>query len=254
MTSAGAGGPDSRPAHWFPLVLFGALIALALPLYELPFAAGSPPTGWVAYAPLTRSSFWSFSSGSGAYGSSFFVMFHPSRGVAGVPEGWYWAAALLAGFLLTAWWYRRAARRGGPRGPGARYLAAGLILTAAATVLPLLLAPQASFPASLWLADVWSEGTLALLVIALGLGLLAWRARSRLLAAAALAFSAAAVLADWPAYRSAWPALAYRGSNPIAAVTLVAGRPSGQLADLLPAGVLLAAGLAVLLARRRCQA
>ena len=100
-------GPAGRPADWFPLAFFGAVVALSVPLYAMQL--NTPPSfrGWVAYAPLTRTV--SSSSGHSGFYSTFAASLSPGTGLPGVPEGWYWAAALTAGFVVTAVWYRRAA-------------------------------------------------------------------------------------------------------------------------------------------------
>ena len=103
----------ARPAYWFPLALFGVIVALSVPLYALSTAPMA--SGWAAYAPLTRTVFWSSAH------SSFSALLSPEGGPLGIAEGWYWAAALAVVFLVTTVWYRRAGR-GGP-GPG--YLITG---------------------------------------------------------------------------------------------------------------------------------
>ena len=245
--AAPAGRLAGRSAHWFPLALFGVLTALSVPLYSLP-----PPRGWPTYGTggVIGSLSWSSSSGSSAYGSTFFVIVHTHSGLAGVAEGWYWAAVLGAGFLLTALWYRRTARRAGTRAPRLFYLIVALLLAAAATALPLLAARGAALPAWSWLAGQWTGGTFALLAAAVGLGLLARQLRSRAVGIAVLAFTTTALLLDWPAIRSAWPALTYRGGDPLHALQASTAQPLlGAAAPLLPALALLA-GAAVLLIRR----
>jgi hypothetical protein len=140
----------------------------------------------------------------------------------------------MAGFAVTAVWYHR----GGRTRHGWVYLVIALLLTAAVTVVPLLVAARASLPRWLWPSSEWSRGTFALLVIALALWGLA---RSRPLAFAALAYTAAVVAADWPELRSAWPALTASGGDPLR--TLVETGPQTQpwAVALLPGLVLLAA-------------
>ena len=58
------------------------------------------------------------------YSSSFSVLLQSDTGLAGIAEGWYWAAALTAGFVVTAVWYHRAGRTG----PGWPYLVIALAL------------------------------------------------------------------------------------------------------------------------------
>jgi hypothetical protein len=181
----------------------------------------------------------SWSSAQVGYSSSFSVLLQSDTGLAGIAEGWYWAAALTAGFVVTAVWYHRAGRTG----PGWPYLVIAVLLTAAVTVVPLLVAPRASLPRWLWLSSEWSRGTFALLVIALALWGLARHARSRPLAIAALAYTVAVLVADWPDLRSAPSALIASGGDPLR--TLVETGPQTQrwVLALLPAVVLLVAAL-----------
>ena len=241
--AARAGRLAGRPAHWFPLALFGVLVALSALLYAVPL-----PRRWATNGTgLTSRSFsWSSSLHSSGYGSSFVIVSSGGQGVAA--EAWYWAAAPAIGFLLTALWYRRAARRGGSRAPRALYLIAGLLLTAAATAAPLLAAAHAPFPAWAWLSGQWGGGLFALLAVAAGLGLLAGQVRSRALGIAVAAFTLAVLLVNWPAIRGAWPALTYRGGDPWHAVLASAGQPlPGAAAPVLPALVLLAASVVLLI-------
>jgi hypothetical protein len=227
----------ARPGYWFPLLLFGVIVALPVPLYVTQLSTSPAFSGWVAYAPLSRTVSWS--SASAGYSSSFSVLVRSDTGVTGIAEGWYWAAALTAGFLVTALWYHRVGRTG----PGWAYLVIALLLTAAVTVVPLLAAPRASLPGWLWLSSEWSRGTFALLLIALALWGLARHARSRPLAIAALAYTVAVLAADWPDLRGARSALIASGGDPLR--TLVEAGPQTQpwVLALLPALVLLVAAL-----------
>ena len=73
-TSARAG----RPTCWFPLALFGVIVALSVPLYAAQLGTAPASAGWVAYAPLTRTVFWS------SAGSSFSAVFHSGGGLLGI--------------------------------------------------------------------------------------------------------------------------------------------------------------------------
>jgi hypothetical protein len=227
----------ARPAYWFPLALFGALVALSIPLYTLWQYTRPVFSGWVAYAPLTRS-VTSSSSADAGYSSSFSVLLSSQGGPLGVPEGWYWATALTVGFLATTLWYRRTSG-----GRSLLYLITGLLLTAAATVVPPLVMPRASFPAWLWLSGEWGSGTFALLIIAVAMWILARRARSRLLTVAALVYSGAALVADWPTLSSAPSALTASGGDPLRTVRSIGFQTQPWSAALLPAGVLLVAAV-----------
>jgi hypothetical protein len=86
-------GPSAgRPAYWFPLLLFGGLTALSLPLSVL----GSPrlTTGYhvltaVVYPKVTEAMY---------LGGGF------TTGPFPFPLGWYWVGVLVAGLLLTMAW------------------------------------------------------------------------------------------------------------------------------------------------------
>jgi hypothetical protein len=238
---APSGSPGARPAYWFPLALFGVIVALPVPLYVMQLSTSPAFSGWVAYAPLSRTVSWS--SAQADYSSSFSVLLQSDTGLTGIAEGWYWAAALTAGFLVTAVWYHRISRPG----PGWVYLVIALLLTTAVTMVPLLAAARAPLPRWLWLSSEWSRGTFALLVIALALAGLARNARSRLLAIAALAYTAAVLAADGPELRSAPPALIASGGDPLR--TLVQTGPQTQ-----PWGVALLPGLVLLVAAALCFA
>jgi hypothetical protein len=225
----------ARPTSWFPLALFGVIIALSVPLYA-PQLSAPAFSGWLSYGPLTRTV--SSSSGHGAaYYSTLVGTLGPGTGVTGIAEGWYWGAALTAAFLATAAWYRRSGRAG----PGRGYLVTGLVLTAAVTAVPLLLIPRASLPAWLWLSGQWASGTFALLVIAVALWMLARQARSRLLVVVALAYTAAVLIADWPTLGSAPSALLVTGGDPLRTLVSIGSRGQSAAATLLPALVLLVA-------------
>jgi hypothetical protein len=167
----------ARHAYWFPLVLFGLLTCGAAPLYVV--AAAPPASGAHAFdsGPILL--------GSTPFGTSTFYI------------GWYWAVALVGGYLLTLLWYRRHAGRAGVRTPARGYLITGVVLTVAVLVIPPLtrLVPGLAL---VWLpfGDVWIRGTLAFLIIAAGLWVLARAERSRALAAVALVYTGAALLAS----------------------------------------------------------
>ena len=103
--------------------------------------------------------------------------------------------------------------------------------------------PRASFPAWLWLSSQWGSGTFARLIIAAAVWFLARRARSRLLTAAALAYTVAALVADWPMLRSAPSALTASGGDPLRTVMSIGFQTQPWTATLLPAGVLLVAAV-----------
>lgn len=219
----------ARHGYWFPLVLFGVLGCAAAPLY-LAAAASTP-------------------AGSGAYqttGTGPLLLSGMPTGTKGFYIGWYWTVALVAGFLLTVLWYWRAARRAGVRTPSRGYLITGVILTVLAVVLPpLSKAVPRLFLVWAPIGDIWIRGTLAFLIIAVGLWVLARAERSPGLAVITLAYTAAALLASLYNVEN----ILFRlGWNPAAS-------PFGWnwtvLPDiLLPALVLLASGIGALLVQR----
>ena len=220
-----AGGLPAGPGrYWFPLLLFGGLAALSLPLSVM--FSPPPPRGIAlfsraAYPTVTQAMYLGGGSSTGPFP---------------FPLGWYWVGVLVAGSLLTAAWYRWQDRRAGTRTPLRGYLATGLALAAAAAALPSLAwgAPVDGLYAGgwTWLDASWRLGTFVLLAVAAGLGMLAWISRSRTLAVTTVAYTAAVCLAGWVDLQQA--------------IFLPAVSPGGDSAALLPAAVLLLAGLSAL--------
>jgi len=232
----------ARRRYGLPLVLCGLLIAGAVPLSVWVSAQSGLHVVhngvWLAYSPLTRSAFFPppagwFMFGGLVYGPSFYYL------------GWYWAVVLTAGYLLAVWWYRRQARQSGRTAPARRYLVAAAGLFVLSVALPVLTraVPVLSW---LWLREPWVKGIPALLIIGCALGVVARVERSRRLALLAALYAVAALLAGgfltlthdgmllwWPAY-SGWQAVL----TPLAVL-------------LLPAAVLVTAGLATVAAQRR---
>jgi hypothetical protein len=168
-------------------------------------------------------------------------------GGSGFRIGWYWAAALVGGYLLTLLWYRWRAGRAGVRTPARGYLITGVVLTVMVLAIPPLtrVVPRLGV---LWypLADVWIRGTLAFLIIAVGLWVLARAERSRALAVIALVYTGAALLASLYnveniLFRLGW------NPGPSAFDWQLTVLPD----ILLPAVVLLVAGLGALIAQHR---
>ncbi|HEY6277222.1 MAG TPA: hypothetical protein VIX86_12930 [Streptosporangiaceae bacterium] len=213
----GRAQPQARPTYWFPLVLFGLLSWAAAPLYpRIPL-----PAGWVAYAPLQSSPAYA-SSLTFFFSSRRFLPFGPWFVNTSFLLGWYWLEALVGGYLLTLAWYRWQARRAGTAVPGRGYRIAGVVLTVAGLVLPLVWAALASRWQPTLLADLWMQGTVEFLAIAVGLWIFTGSERSRGLAVIALIYTATALVANF------W--------QPAAALPVV----------LLPGTVLLLAGLGAL--------
>jgi uncharacterized membrane protein len=218
-----------RHGYWFPLVLFGVLGCAAAPLYLA--SAASIPTGSATYQPSNTGPLLLGGAPTGRNG--FYI-------------GWYWTIALVAGYLLTVLWYWRSARRAGVRTPARGYVITGIVLTGLAVILPPL---SQAVPAlfRLWapLGDAWIRGTLAFLIIAVGLWVLARAERSPGLAVIALAYTAAALLASLYNVEN----ILFRlGWNP---ATSSFGWDWTALPDiLLPALVLLLSGLGAFLVQR----
>jgi hypothetical protein len=171
---------STRHAYWFPLILFGLLTCASVPFY----ASDVPPAGGgVAVLQVT---------------SPPTLLGGELGGRNGLLLGWYWALALIAGYLLTYAWYRRHQRRAGIRTPARAFTITGIALAALAFLGPLLAAdlPFRYGPVLLPAADLWVRGTFAFLIAAAGLWVLAWAERSRALAVITLAYTGAALLAS----------------------------------------------------------
>ena len=217
----------ARHAYWFPLVLFGLLTCGAAPLYVA--AAAQPPQP----GAYTTNAGPELLSGSPSGGNGFYI-------------GWYWAFALVGGYLLTVVWYRWHSRRAGVATPSRSYLVTGVVLT----VLVLVIPPLTSLVPGLyrvWLpfGDVWIRGTLAFLIIAVGLWVLARAERSRALAVIALVYTGAALLGSLYNVENIFFRLGWNPGR---------GAFGWQLTALpnvlLPATVLLVGGLGAFLAQR----
>ncbi|MEP7023766.1 MAG: hypothetical protein ABJB47_08130 [Actinomycetota bacterium] len=217
---------DARHAYWFPLVLFGLLTCAAAPFYIVP--------GRVS---------WVTSSGLPLPMLGRFAGFMVQPGL-----GYYWLAALLGGLLLTLLWYRRNARRVGLQTPARAYLGTVAGLTTAALVIPLL--SQLRSPRwlqhlhVLWPGDLIVRGTFPFLIIAAGLWVLARSERSRALAVIAAVYTAAALLSSLYDLANV---LVWLGWTPSGADWSLASLPN----VLLPALVLLTAGLGAFAVQRR---
>jgi hypothetical protein len=150
-------------------------------------------------------------------------------------------------FLLTTLWYRRTGGDTGRAPLGSPYLVTGLALTALITAVPPLVMRSAGFLAWLWLDQQSGTGTFALLVIAAGLGMLAWHARSRPLAVITLAYAAAALAADWTALHAAPAMLLRNGGSPEQTLAYLARppQPSSAAILLLALGLLVAAAVSL---------
>ena len=224
----------ARPGYWFPLLLFGLLIAISVPISAraLPETAG--------FTLLTRVTNWSAAQ-------EFYLGSGPDTlGVFRFPMSWYWTAALVAGFAVTAAWYLWRGRRAGRRTPVRAFLLTGLALTALAAALPLLTVVTPALTG--WLGAQWAAGTYALVIIAVGLWVLARAEHSRALAVIALAYSVPAILnvlasAQFAAVGGFPPPGA---PNAAYASTLFITLPLESPLILVPVAVLVVGGLAAL--------
>ena len=220
-TSAAARG------YWLPLLLFGALICGSLAFYERlgrsrPGLAGPP-----ASAPCQA------------------VVNQPcqvavaARHVTVVTAlGFYWQLGIPAAVLLIVIWYRWRGHRLGLRTPARGFLITGLVLGELVLLGPIL-ADQSSSLGSL-VHDTHQAG--AQVIIAALLGVLAWAERSPLLAVIAAVYLVA-VLAVSPFDNNGLAG----GTTGAADLSLTALR----LLGLLPALILLVAGLGAWLAQQR---
>jgi hypothetical protein len=208
---------SARHAYWLPLVLYGVLICLAAPLYVQSAASDRPGV----FAPP---------------GPQIQV-----AGLGGAADGYiaiYWLFALVAGCWLTALWYRRRGRRAGLLTSARGFIIVGVVVTSAVILLSVV--PPA---AELWPADLVIRGTFPLFVIAIGLMALAWAERSWALVVTAVVFTGAAFLANLYDVEN----ILFRlGWNPGLVQLDLTVLPN----TLLPAAVLLVAGLCAFPAQR----
>ncbi|MHB1593276.1 MAG: hypothetical protein ACYCO9_01880 [Streptosporangiaceae bacterium] len=210
----------AQRGYWFPLLVFGGLTALWLPLWGLT----APLSGFVAlqvpYPTLTQA----------IYAGDVILPWQP-----GPAAGWYWVAMVATGTLLSVAWYRWRDRRERTRTPLRGFLITGLAMTALTAALPLLGlgVPVGADPRTqqqwAWLNAAWRLGTLALLAGAACLAMLARIIGSRALTAITIGYTAAACLSGWLDLRLA-------GIDPLI-------HPYDGIIAVLPATVLLLAGL-----------
>jgi len=221
---------SARHAYWFPLVLFGLLTIGAAPLYLVP----------ASRLPLGLS--------SSVIGAGPNILGGLAIASGGFYLAWYWAVALVAGYLATLLWYRRHARQAGVQTPARGYLITGIVLTVLVLVLPPLtrFAPPLSL---IWVpfADVWIRGTFAFLIIAAGLWVLAAAEHSPGLAVIAAIYTGAALLGTLYNVENILFRLGWNPATPLD--WRLAVLPN----VLLPAAVLLLAGLIAFVVQRRTR-
>jgi hypothetical protein len=224
---------SARHAYWLPLVLFGLLTCASVPFYIQP-AATCPAPAFRAgqhVGHVARQASCTFSaSGLDLPGFGGFLR-----------QGWqgylafYWLVAIAAGLTLTYLWYRRHGRQVGLVTPARGFLITGVVVSVLALVLP---------AAGFLPGDLTIRGTLPFLIIAAGLWTLAWAERSRALAAVAAVYTGTTLLASLYNIENV---LFRLGWNPAPGQWRLTSLPN----VLLPALVLLAAGLAAFVAQRR---
>ncbi|MDA8321592.1 MAG: hypothetical protein M0030_17550 [Actinomycetota bacterium] len=217
----------ARHAYWFPLVVFGVLIAASAPFFvqQIP-----PPSGIAVAVPSVPLA---------AFGGLFVSPW----------LSYYWLAAIVAGLALTGLWYRRHGARVGLRTPSRGFLLTGLAITAVLLTVSLAAGngPLADPLTGLVPGVLTMRGTLPLLIIAAALWVLARAERSAGLAVVAGLFTGSALLADLYNVEN----IAFRlGWQP----TGVQWRYTALPGVLLPAVVLLAGGAIAFAAQRRRRA
>ena len=166
----------ARRAYRFPLLTFGILIAAAAPLY----LEHQPPPGLSS----------GISASDPAWVQSFGGTMQVERASAPVTLAVFWLAAIVLGAAAMVLWYRRHARQAGVRSRVAPSILTWAAVSALVIGFPLI-SRNGFIPGLDWYAS-W-RGTLALLVIGLGLCVLAATERSSFLAVTALAYCATAV-------------------------------------------------------------
>jgi hypothetical protein len=222
-------------AYWLPLLLFGIVICGSLPFYErlTPLRAGTRPAGLPSSCRQGQPCHISgrFSAGGVRVGSVGHLTVVTAL-------GWYWQAAIPVAVVLTVLWYRWRANRIGLRTPARSFLVTGLVLGELVLLISLLIADQSARPGGFFLD---TRHVAAVLVIAAVLWVLAWAERSRALAIIVAVFLVVAL----PVSYTIGGGLA-GGTTGAADLSVAAMR----LLGLIPALILLAAGVAAWLVQR----
>jgi hypothetical protein len=222
----------ARRAYWFPLALFGLIGCGAIPFYLATSRSAGHANGVFSTSGSVPALPVNSLVGAGP----------PGTPLGSLLLGFYWLLALIGGFLLMLAWYRRHARQAGVTSAARSAALTGIILT----VLALVLWPvsQVARPGWLDLLFPWFltiHGMFPFLIIAVSLCVLARAERSWGLAAAAVLFLAATVVA-----------CSYNVENVIARLGYFSGAAwFGVLPNLaLPVAVLLLSAAAAGGARR----
>ena len=211
---------SARQGFWFPLVLFGAIVLLAAPLYRAPAGGGdlfyrSVPA--LFPRPLAPISY---------FAGGYFLRSPQAVSL-------FWLISLPLGYVGTVIYYRLRARRRGIASPVRSYVLAGMALLA---FLLLISWFGPALPGHL--GDLFVRGLTPLLTIAAGLFVLAWAERSVSLAIFSLGFFALALGATLYDYANAFARIGV-------------GVPEAAINVLIPGIVLVAAGAGFWAARGR---
>jgi hypothetical protein len=180
-------------AAWFPLVVFGVITLATIPLYSRPFAY--PGGGSFAFGP---------------YLTPYYAGLPGSRSQLAAYLFWLFAAPL--GYLACALWYRRRARWVGVTFRWERWVVAGLALFGLLQVMLALPVNEPGRAVADGMGGVSGElgatspvadlliGLAAwlspLVAVAIGLLVLAWVERSRVVAAVAVLYGAFAIVVN----------------------------------------------------------
>jgi hypothetical protein len=234
-----------RHGYWLPFLLFGVIVAAAIPLY-LPARCGFACSWSVDDLP----SVWHWLHPTGQATRAFAFGDHPS-----LWKDLYWMVALTVGFLATVWWYRWRAGKVGVETSTRLYvqvtlfvllftalgwpialavLVVGVVvatfltrrkLRTAVVVLSLILVAH--------LVMVFPFGPL--LVVAVGVLGLAWVERSALCTSFAVLFAVWALFVNgwstWVRSSTLWPvSLIDFGDLPASSLILVLGGVGGLVA------------------------
>jgi hypothetical protein len=192
---------------WFPLTLFGILVLLATPFYVSVLPDDTEGPIYTFVSPLAV-----------AFGGM--ITDHP------VATAVYWLTALIVGFVGSGLWYRRQGQRVGLRRPVLAFVVTGLVLTVGVVVIQEL--PFVGIP----LYWVTARGTVAIVVIALALLVLARLERTAGLAWISVAYLGVAVLVS-----------TYNVENLLFRLGIPYGAWAGTVAVVLPGLVLVVSGL-----------
>jgi hypothetical protein len=220
----------ARRGYRFPLLAFGVLIAAASPLY----ATHEPPPGLSIRLPSAP--VWVSGFGGGSL---------TPRNASPSTIAYFWLAVVVFGAAAVGAWYRRRALRAGVRSRVLPSIAAWAAVSALLIAAPLI---NLGVPRLTWYQSVTGHGTVALLVIGIGLCVLAGTERSRYLGVIALLYLATAL----------YSTLAFP-ENTVYRLLSLAGVPDNQMpytlapmaTVLFPAAVLLLGAAAAGLKRER---